>query len=282
MKWKLKRWVADKNILRDGSAARWLANSAKHQLIITDFLLIECMQGDSLRNLSSDFSTLVPYAEQILLLKRSPEMSGQRPRSAGHQKRWINVGLTEVFRQRLTQGRDRFAHLMMGDPAFIEFAANSKAFLDEVSTNALEYRGMLMEIISSWPASVKKEFLNTGALSQQFAFAIFETARDTAAKLFHDRPRHSLPLFRAAIYSFEYRYALSVVLLAVEWTKGGVLTVAPDKLRNDLMDMTYVAFATLFDGLMTKEKKVQRIYAQARFFVEVARLVLEKEALLGR
>lgn len=281
-KHKIKRLVADKNVLGQGKALAWLARSSKHQLVITDFFLIECMQGNSIINLSSDFAPLAPFANQLVLLKATSLMIGERPRSMGLQSRWISHPLTIHFRERLVRGGDRFAQEMLNDPAFVEFSKRSKSFLNSISANADEYRKTLADIIHKWPIPMLGSFRSSGQLSYKFAEEIFGTVRDTAARLFHDWPRALIPPFANAIHSFEYRYALACIFLAVEWSKGGLQKVAAEKLRNDLVDMTYVAFATMFDGLMTDEKKVNRIYANARFMVEVAKLVVEHEQRSNR
>ena len=35
-----------------------------------------------------------------------------------------------------------------------------------------------------------------------------------------------------------------------------------------LVDMGYIAYATFFDGLLTKDKKMQEIYEETCFFLE--------------
>ena len=39
------------------------------------------------------------------------------------------------------------------------------------------------------------------------------------------------------------------------------------KLANDVVDMNYVAYATYFDGVLSRDKKLLRIYRQADWYV---------------
>ncbi len=39
-------------------------------------------------------------------------------------------------------------------------------------------------------------------------------------------------------------------------------------MRNDLVDMTYAAHATYFDGLLTGDSKVNEIYIQAKHLID--------------
>jgi hypothetical protein len=42
----------------------------------------------------------------------------------------------------------------------------------------------------------------------------------------------------------------------------------PEKLRNDVIDVNFAAFATYFDGLITSDKRAREIYAEAEFLLE--------------
>jgi len=45
----------------------------------------------------------------------------------------------------------------------------------------------------------------------------------------------------------------------------GDVTKAPaELLRNDATDMTYVAYATMFDGIITEDRKLAAIYDLSR------------------
>ena len=39
-------------------------------------------------------------------------------------------------------------------------------------------------------------------------------------------------------------------------------------LGNDVVDMNYVAIATYFDGILTKDAKLASIYAETRWYTE--------------
>jgi hypothetical protein len=41
---------------------------------------------------------------------------------------------------------------------------------------------------------------------------------------------------------------------------GGAHQAKPERIRNDLVDVTFAVFATYFDGLLTGDKKIDEIY----------------------
>jgi len=57
------------------------------------------------------------------------------------------------------------------------------------------------------------------------------------------------------------RYAVANYLLFLRKLQtGGHLKVGAAHLENDLSDMMYVAYATYFDGILSKEKMVNELY----------------------
>ena len=276
-----ERRIVDKNMLRSGKAAEWLAGAPNRQIMITEFLLTECMAGDSISNLCSDFKSLHVYADRILFLKTTAKMSLLRPRSKGLQRRWIDWRISTLMQRKLKLGPVRFREHMLSDPAFHEFANQSKSYLNGLLGDIDAFKKHLLDMIQGLPANWVKHLKKSGHVSNEFAIAIFNLIRDTAAEMFHGRHSSLLPTFYDAVYSFEYRYATACALLAVDWTKGGLETTKATNLRNDLLDMRYVAFGTMFDGLLTKENKVRTIYLGAQRMSEIAALVAKNEELMS-
>ncbi len=84
-------------------------------------------------------------------------------------------------------------------------------------------------------------------------------------QLFSKEKRPSAP---DVFYSYPFRYATAMYCLNLFWTATGDVTTAPtDKVRNDAMDMTYVAYATFFDGLITRDAKLRALYVLTKDFL---------------
>jgi len=47
-------------------------------------------------------------------------------------------------------------------------------------------------------------------------------------------------------------------------TNGGVGGVKPERLRNDVVDLSYVTYATFFDGLLSKDAKALDVYRDTK------------------
>ena len=58
-------------------------------------------------------------------------------------------------------------------------------------------------------------------------------------------------------------------LLALQWiSDGGPGTVKRKRLQNDYIDMHYVAYATFYDGLLTRDTKMKGIYEETCFVLK--------------
>ena len=68
--------------------------------------------------------------------------------------------------------------------------------------------------------------------------------------------------------TFIFRYALcGYVSILKRIEDGGAGKTKPEKLRNDVIDVNFAAFATYFDGLITSDKRARQIYAEAEFLL---------------
>lgn len=60
-----------------------------------------------------------------------------------------------------------------------------------------------------------------------------------------------------------FRTALAIYVLTIHRTaEGGLAGMKPAKLRNDLVDMMFLAFGTYFDGVLTADSHLQEMYGE--------------------
>jgi len=114
------------------------------------------------------------------------------------------------------------------------------------------------------------ELRKPGAISKETGEVIVRNVLTLAALLFKAHPDVAgIPTADKLRETLVFRFALAAQLLVVQWlSKGGIDTVNMDKLRNDVVDMTYVAYATLFDGILSNDRKLLNVYAEAGFLLD--------------
>lgn len=83
------------------------------------------------------------------------------------------------------------------------------------------------------------------------------------------RKKHPYPIKAPSkneyINTYIFRYTLGVVYLNLDWIISGSNNLSnSEKLRNDLVDVSYATYATYFDGVLTKDKKLMETYSRMR------------------
>lgn len=53
-------------------------------------------------------------------------------------------------------------------------------------------------------------------------------------------------------------------LLVLGWAETGRSDKRADKLRNDIIDVNFVAFATFFDDFLTNDRMARELYLQTK------------------
>lgn len=106
--------------------------------------------------------------------------------------------------------------------------------------------------------------------SEKLALKILGNVIGLAKSLFS---RHSHPPVLRSVdevpNTFLFRSALCSFLWALDWiSTGGPKGVKTERIRNDLVDVTFATFATYFDGLLSMDEKPCRIYRQAALVLE--------------
>lgn len=70
-------------------------------------------------------------------------------------------------------------------------------------------------------------------------------------------------------YTFVFRYALCAYLHALHRIAvGGGKDRKDEKFAHDFVDVAIVAYATCFDGLLTKDKLAMEIYKNAKYLLD--------------
>ena len=253
----------------------YLESSKKNFLIITDFLVHECMQGNAIRNFVSDFEQLVPYVEQLIVLKPTFSILRLRPRSEGLHQRLFCHEQTNILKHYLA---NTVSNIKSSGPTerFQQFANSSQLKFNLLLERADEMYLLLDGLIESFPKEELRKIRSGGDISRQFADHLFEKVAEFAMTTFPEGMR--LPNMPHVLYSFPYRYAIAYVNLALDWrlNSGGIKNAKPEVVRNDAIDLTYVTYSTFFDGLLSNDGRVLRVSRETNKWLRVFISVLKK------
>lgn len=267
---KLTRTVIDSSCLQSTDLRGYLAASKQNFALLTDYAAMEAYKGNTLVGIQRAMEVLVEFPGQVIVLKSTSVACGLSGKSAGLQRRLIDHPQTEFFKtfcvylklaaqgnreiqgQLLQKGRDAEEHLQ----TVLEKAAQLPGVIDRL---AQEFTSSELQIIRSrspWTGAILDKFVGRAfALAQQ----IFRTHPQAGAiPPFEEVPNTFI--FRASVCSTVWSFML--------FETGGAHGKKPQRLRNDMVDLSYATFATYFDGLMTLDRRLAAIHYATKQCVE--------------
>lgn len=261
------RMVIDSNFLRTPEYDKYLSRSKNNYAVLTDYVAKEAYQHNSPDAFLKSMGTSVRYPGQMIILKGTRAICGLIGRGRGLQKRMIDTALTEeflIFSRQIerTIGGDQgymFAIARHHKRASEEIGSllNDAALIQgELGTLSQKYSSeerSLLLLESKFTAPMREKLItHVCYLAQQMMLAHPEVRR--------------IPPASEAKNTFLFRLALSMCILDFWWgVRGGSKTAKPEKIRNDIIDMYLVTYATFFDGLLSNDSKLNNIHKLVRF-----------------
>lgn len=267
----IQRKVVDKDMLdrkhRQG-LIDYLEQSPDNQIVITDYLLLESVAGNAMKNFCTDFSPLKRYSHQMVALKPLHEICALKPNPA-LAKDMICSSLTHEMRE-LWRWLPRM-ELYGPDRTFQAMVDIYQDGRERVLETMGETRDYFISIVNEWPTE-ELNALRHGVreISSAFGEKLMGDITSMARLAYAETPDDLVPPHRQAIYSYQFRFSLCCVLLvALNLVKTGLHNVTDTKLRSHLIDMSYTAYATFFDGVLSHDNSVSSAY-------EAATIILSK------
>jgi hypothetical protein len=267
----LTRVVVDSNFLRSPDLVAFLAAKPTNHVVLTEFILMEQHRSSNpLHTVRESLALCSKFAAQVIVLKRSPEILRLSTRSEGLQRRMIDFTQTSAFPDYCSA---------LCDP-------NRKGQVDSLiarrAAESAQHMALLLDDCKYLPeiyGRISGGFTN-GELIEIRQRRPFR--RTTQFKLLDAMFEESRRLYLAtnveeqywpktvgdAVNSYPFRYAVCMMLHYMRWVRDGEPQRAVQKLRNDIVDVNTAAFATFFDGLLSRDGNLTGIHAEARYISE--------------
>lgn len=265
------RAVIDKNRFESEELDRWLSLSPNHKAVITDYAQMECYKGDGQRNLTESIKVISRYQGQIVLLKPTSENSRVRPRPIKK--------LQDKFIDRTTDLSSFFTAVRLanlGNEIAIrqieEHSDKANAFFcqitNEMNLVSTGIRDVIRVIDVNALRIFRKERVFAPKLVRAMCKMINELFRYFSGKSHYENNKRSIQLVRE-INTFPFRYAIcccAYVIICAENGDGSQLSLKV--LANDIVDINYATYATIFDGFMTRDEKAKAIWETAAWIID--------------
>jgi hypothetical protein len=264
--------VADANTLRgSGLLLEFLAADERNVVVITDFCCMECYQGDSVRTLASSLAVIARHPKRVAILKSAGEIAVLSGRGAKRED-LVDWAQTNDFAnfcaqaEKAASGDERLATAVRAQ------ASAADEYLGNLAKEAADIGTAMRQVAAELPSELAKRLRQKAALTQDDILVVIDGVTALAHEFFRQHPEALPPGATALPFkSLVFRFALAAYLLTVSWiAMGGVETASPSKLKNDIIDMNYVAVGTLFDGLLSHDRKANEIYESCILFLDNA------------
>lgn len=259
--------IIDVNYLRDSELRKYLEEDKDNSVLFTDYACMESLKGGSLINIKKSLKIISNFPDQVLVLKNTNDILNENLYSLQQNDSLIDQNQTNEFCN-FCLGVKKTSE---GDSFF------GKQLLEksQLATSDLEKKKDYASIVLNGIELLSKE------LDQNFVKVLRTTKPWTSSeyeyiwrsviyickKLFEKH--NKVPDKNNFIRHYIFRYALASYLLALKWIgDGGWQNYSKEDMRNDLVDMSYVAYATYFDGVLSKDSKINEIYEKTNNFID--------------
>lgn len=265
----MTRKVVDANFLQDDNLRDYLEERDSNHVVLTDYAAMEAYKGDTLLGIFKSMEILSAYPKQVIVLKGTKQVCGLKASSRGLAKRLIDHSQTSTFARYcvdLKKAKNGDAKIQA---TLLEYGKEANHHMDLVLNDARNLANSIQGIADTFT----KEELAVLRKRKSFTKASLEKLQKSilliAGFMFRDHPNVTVwPDATSLPNTFIFRYSLCTYLLATWWiSEGGAEGAAAARLRNDLVDMSYVAYSTYFDGFLSKDKKANEIYFIAKYML---------------
>jgi hypothetical protein len=203
------------------------------------------------------------FPKQVLILKGTRIVCSLSGRRSGLQERLTDKVQTKHFHRFVAA----LANGKRVDPAveaqILAHGAASRAHLDQMLSDADGLRQTMDVLAQSYTRAELDRIVKGETYTQAMVHKLVPTILDISTNMFSDAKLQRRPSPAELPNTFLFRVALAAYLMAMRRGAFSAVTgVKPERIRNDMVDMTFVAYATYFDGVMSSDKNVNRIYEE--------------------
>lgn len=260
------RKIIDSNRLQSEELRSYLRRSNRHFAVLTDYAAMEAYKGDTLASIFKSMEVVAQFPQQIIVLKSTSIICGLNGRQAGLQRRLIDKAQTSAFGQFVTGLNLAKAGNVGALKQLLEHGKDATEHLECMLKDAATTGGAFDEIGKAYSKD-ERGFIREGSVyTSAMVNRIMESVIVMASDAFKGHPKVTkLPSIEELPNTFIFRAALCTYLLAIfRAAEGSSMSTRPEKLRNDMIDANFSAYATYFDGILSADQMVLRVHQEAR------------------
>jgi hypothetical protein len=263
--------IVDAGALRSPELQTFLSTSRQHFAVITDYATLEMFYGDPQVNLRRSLQIISKFSAQVIILKSNAQIWKLVPsNSAGLQRRLQD--------ERKTRNFPNYCRTLFGDAnrsqrlsaGIAEFGNSVQETRERFTRLSVSIRAAIGELEEQFTPDDLRAIRAGKKPSLSFSEHALTNIMGLTALYFRDVVRADpMPDPDQVLFSLPFRYVVCSYALSLKWVfEKGYAGASCEKLRNDYIDVTYSAYATIFDGLITKDKKLRENYAASSWILK--------------
>lgn len=258
-KFPKKRFVVDTNYLARPELRGWLAESGLHYAVLTEFAAMESYKGDTLKSLTPNMAVLIDFPKQVIVLKGAELTHGLIDRVSNPQLRLFDHEQTAAFVQFADHVREPSPQIK---EQMVDLGGHADVTMEKMVREATKIAEVIPELLSVYNEKEQRILRTQAELPRDLAHKVMKEVMTLAALLLKSAKVNRAPTFDELMDTLIFREALCIYIWMIRTLKGASPT-NPAKIRNSVVDCSFAAYATFFDGLWTAEALPMEIYQAA-------------------
>jgi hypothetical protein len=261
--------VVDSNFLQCDDLRAYLAAAPDNKAVLTDYVAMEAHKGDTLMSIYKSMAILCEFPKQVVILRSTTIACGLRGRTPDLRQPLIDQDQTEHFPSYCEQLQAAKAGDISLQREILEHGRVATAQMARVQAGVAAMPEVFSDMAKAFTPDEISIFRHGQPYTEAMIDKVMRRVMMLAVNFFKTHPEAGwLPTPDELPNTFIYRFSLCAYLLHLDWIAHGSQTgTKPEKLLNDMVDVNFAAFATYFDGLLSADKKLTRIYVQAAFML---------------
>ena len=265
------RKIVDANCLSDPILEEYLKSNQGNMAVLTEFAGMEAYKGDPVKNICQSLKVLCRYPRQVIILKGARQIIRENQTPNGLN---VEVFIDEDQTKHFSESCYVIKQAEEGNPEAImaikERGRQATEEMERLRRDAIKVAQGIVAISKTFDPNHLRILRRHDPIPEALGDKIIKDILIQSALIIRDHPdMNQVPTAGELRNTYIFRYSLCCYLLVLDWLeKGGLNNSNVEKIRNDLIDMSYAAYSTCFDGILSKDVKLNRIYEIAIYFLE--------------
>ncbi|MET2829788.1 hypothetical protein [Mesorhizobium shangrilense] len=268
------RLIIDSSKLQSAELREFLSANAANLAVLPDFVWFEVYKQETVDAVVALLSVIGDFPEQIIVLKSGGEIARLNLGPPSEIAVMEHQGVAPLIREMadIMNGPRR------GDPIVLQQLRNlwssAAVSLDAMHEGAIDIVASLPEMSEQMFSHHEIRIIRTnGRYTEEMFASIFGAAEQIWETLAegYGLPWRSM-LRHHTMRAYLFRYALGLVIHLLWWIRTGSPKLERiDRIRNDLIDLSFVVYGTYYDGFLTADRKAEWMFLNLSRALEAAR-----------